>query len=45
MLAFRDTNKQFELKGDLLKLMTNKNYNIDLATLSYNKLMYGFAKK
>ena len=25
LLTFRDTNKQFELKGDLLKMITNKN--------------------
>ena len=34
LLTFRDTNKQFELKGDLLKMITNKNYNVDLASLS-----------
>ena len=30
--TFRDTNKQFELKGDLLKMITNKNYNVELAS-------------
>ena len=45
LLAFRDTNKQFELKGDLLKMITNKNYNVDLASLSDKKLMYHFAKE
>ena len=38
-LTFRDTNKQFELKGDLLKMITNKNYNVDLASLADKKLM------
>ena len=33
LLTFRDTNKQFELIGDLLKMTTNKNYNVDLASL------------
>ena len=33
LLIFRDTNKQFELKGDLLEMITNKNYNVDLANL------------
>ena len=33
-LTFRDTGKKFELKSDLLKLITNKNYNVDLASLS-----------
>ena len=31
LLTFRDTNKVFELQGDLLKIITNKNYNVDLA--------------
>ena len=45
MLTFRDTGKEFELKGDLLKMVTNKNYNVDLAILQDNKLMYDFAKE
>ena len=45
LLTFRDTNKQFELKGDLLKMITNKNYNVDLASLSDKKLLYDFAKE
>ena len=45
LLTFPDTNKVFELKGDLLKLITNKNYNVDLASLADNKLMYNFAKE
>ena len=36
-LTFRDTNKQFELKGDLLKKINNKNYNVVLASLSDEK--------
>ena len=44
-LTFRDTNKAFELKGDLLKIITNKNYNGDLAGLQDKKLMYDFAKE
>ena len=44
-LTFRDTGKEFELKGDLLKMITNKNYNVDLASLSDEKLMYDFARK
>ena len=42
---FRDTSKTFELKGDLLKMITNKNYNVDLASLQDKKLMYDFAKE
>ena len=45
LLTFRDTNKQFELKVDLLKMITNKNYNVNLASLADKKLMYDFAKE
>ena len=45
MLTFRDTAKEFELKGDLLKMITNKNYNVDLASLQDKILMYDFAKE
>ena len=45
MLTFRDSNKQFESKGDLLKMMTNKNYNVNFASLQDKKLMYDFAKE
>ena len=44
-LIFRDTGKEFELKGDLLKMITNKNYNVDPASLADKKLMYDFAKE
>ena len=45
VLTFRDTGKEFELKGDLLKMITNKNFNVDLASLADKKLMYDFAKE
>ena len=45
MLTFHDTNKQLELKGDLLGMITNKNYDVDLANLADKKLMYDFAKE
>ena len=45
MLTFRDTNKQFELTGDLLEMITNKDYSVDLASLADKKLMYDFAKE
>ena len=45
MLTFRDTYKQFELKGDLLEMITNNKFNVDLASLSDKKLMYDFAKE
>ena len=45
MLTFRDTGKEFELKGELLKTITNKNYNVNLASLKHKKLVYDFAKE
>ena len=45
LLTFRDSGKVFELKGELLKMITNKNYNVDLASLSDKKLMFDFAKE
>ena len=45
LLTFRDTNKQFELKGDLLKMVTKKSYKVGLAILSDKKLRYSFAKE
>ena len=32
LLTFRNT-KKFEINGDLLKMITNKNFNVDLAIL------------
>ena len=32
LLTFRDTGKLFEVKGDLLNLITDKNYNVDHAS-------------
>ena len=45
ILTFRDTGKQFELKGDLLEMITNSEFNVNLASLSDKKLMYDFAKE
>ena len=45
LLIFGDGVKKFELKGDLLKLITKKNYNVDLASSSDKKLLYVFAKQ
>ena len=44
MLTFRDTGEEFELEGELLKMIINKNYNVNLASLQDKKLMYDFAK-
>ena len=43
ILTFRDTGKQFELKGYLLEMITKSKFNVDLASLSDKKLMYDFA--
>ena len=45
MLTFRDTNKQFELTGGLLEMITNKDYNVDHASLADKKLIYDIAKE
>ena len=44
-LTFLDTGKVFELKRDFLKLITNKNYIVNFASLSDKKLLYDFAKE
>ena len=43
LLTFRDAGQEFELKGDLLKRITNKNYNVDLPSLQDKKFLYDFA--
>ena len=45
LLTFRDTIREFEFTGDLLKIISNKYYNVDLASLSDKKLLYDFAKE
>ena len=45
ILTVRDTRKKFELKGDLLEMITNTKFNVDLASLSDKNLMYDFAKE
>ena len=45
LLTFGDTKKVFELKGDLLEIITNKNYNVELASLQDKKLTYDFPKE
>ena len=44
-LAIRHKGEEFELQGDLLKMITNKNYNSDLASLPNKKLLYDFAQE
>ena len=47
LLTFRDTGKEFELKGDLLKMITNITKTIMWMLLVYQtkKIMYDFAKE
>ena len=45
ILTFRDTGKEFELTEDLLEMITNTKFNVDLASLSDKKLLYVFAKE
>ena len=42
LLTFCDTGKKFEVKKDLLKMIINKNYYIDLADLPDKKIMFEF---
>ena len=44
ILIFRDTGKKYELKRDLLEMITNTKFNAGLASLQDKKLMYDFAK-
>ena len=50
MLTFRDTGKKFELQGNfcfllVLKMITKKDYTVDLANSQPRKLMYEFGKE
>ena len=45
LVNIRDTVKEIEIKGDLLKMITNKNYNVDLASLSDKKILVLFCKR
>ena len=45
MLTFRDTGREFELKGELLKVITDRNYNVNLASLQDKEILYDFAKE
>ena len=45
MLISRDTYKSFKKDGDLLKTMTNLNFNVDHSSPQDQKLIYEFAKE
>ena len=44
LLTFRDRGKVFEFKENLLKMITIKNYNVDLPCLVDEKTLYDFAE-
>ena len=45
MLLFRDSNKSFKLEGDLLKTMTNYDFNVSHSDPKDRKLIYEFGKE
>ena len=45
LLIFRDSNKPFKLEGDLLKTITNYDFNVDHSNQQDRKLIYEFAKE
>ena len=45
MLYFRDSNQSFKLDGDLLKTMTNHNFNVARSNPQDQKLIYEFGKE
>ena len=45
MITFRDTDKNFKLEGDFLKVMTNYKFNVDHSNQQDRKLIYIFAKE
>ena len=45
MLTFRDSKKSFKLDGDLLKTITNCNFNVTHSNPQGQKLIYEFVKE
>ena len=43
-LTFRDTDRNFELNGHLLKMITNRSYKTDLAESMDRNLLFDFKK-
>ena len=44
LFLFRDTHQMIDFQKDFLKMMTNKNFNVDLAKLWDKKIMYDLGK-
>ena len=45
LLTVLDTNKDIKLQGNLSKMITSKNYNVDLAILADKKSLYELARE
>ena len=45
LLTFSDIDEKFEIQGDLLKTVTDGNYNVDLANSQDRKTIHGFAEE
>ena len=45
MLTFRDTKKVFKIEGDLYKVLTDYNFNVDHSNQQDRKLIYEFGKE
>ena len=45
LLKFRDTDKKFEVKRNLLKKITNQNYSVDLAISLEKYFVYEYTKE
>ena len=45
MLTFRDTNKVFKLEGDLYKVITNPQFNVDHSNKQNRQIIYEFGKE
>ena len=45
LLIFPDTLEKFKVQGELLKMVTNKNFIVKLDNLPDEKLLYEFAKE
>ena len=45
LITFRDSNKNFRLEGDLLKVITNYKFNVDHSSSQDKKIIYNFAKE
>ena len=45
MVTFRDSNRSFELDGDLLETMTNYDFNVSISNPQDRKLLYECGNK